>query len=76
MERPQALLSVAPFYVGSFVGLPFIDRPVLVETLVAAIVESCSNEDVSGIQRFKEIGSLAAKQAMKNINKKTFQQEK
>ena len=69
MERPQALLSVAPFYVGSILGLPFVDRPVLVQSLVAAIIESCSNQDVSGLQRYKEIDLLAAKQAVKNINK-------
>ena len=69
MERPQALLSVAPFYVGSFIGLPFVDRPVLVQSLVAAIIESCSNQEVSGLQRYKEIDLLAAKQAVKNINK-------
>eukprot|EP00798_Chlamydomonas_sp_ICE-L_P015492 gene15492-21576_t len=35
-ERPQALPSVIPFYVASKIGIPFIDEPVLLETLVGA----------------------------------------
>ena len=39
-ERPQALLSVLPFYALSALGLPFVDKPVLVETLVEAALAS------------------------------------
>ena len=37
-SRPQALPSVIPFYIGSAIGLPFVDRPVLLEDLSNAIL--------------------------------------
>jgi len=35
LERPQALPAVAAFIVGNAIGLPFIDKPVTVDTLAA-----------------------------------------
>eukprot|EP01041_Mallomonas_annulata_P013230 gene13230-27993_t len=57
-ERPQALFSVVPFAVASLF-LPFVDRPVKVDSLVKAMVVAISNENVNGIQRFKEIDQLS-----------------
>lgn len=63
LERPQALISVVPFYLGNLVGLPFVDRPVRVETLVNAAVFGMENDAVSGIQTFREMEALSAKAA-------------
>ena len=61
LERPQALVSVVPFYIGNLLGLPFVDRPVRVETLVNAAVYSVENESESGVQTFREMESFGAK---------------
>ena len=60
MSRPQALASVVPFYIGSAIGLPFVDRPVLLENLVSSMLAAISNENISGIQRYKEIDALSS----------------
>eukprot|EP01035_Chromulina_nebulosa_P020492 gene20492-26586_t len=58
-NRPQALLSVIPFYIGYFAGIPIIDRPVLIDDLADAIIKSIFDESVYGIKSFKEIDELA-----------------
>lgn len=59
LERPQALPSVLPFYIGSAIRIPFIDRPVLLSSLVKAMVTSLRDETVSGVQRFNDIDRLS-----------------
>lgn len=59
-ERPQALLSVIPFYIGSALGLPFVDRPVVLESLVQACMRCIEdNSSESGIKRWQDIERLA-----------------
>ena len=59
IERPQALPSVLPFYIGSAIRLPFVDRPVLLSSLVKAMVTSLRDESVTGVQRFNDIDRLS-----------------
>lgn len=59
-DRPLALPSVAAFYVANAVGLPFVDRPVSVDTLAAAAVRALSDEAVAGVQRYPQMEALAA----------------
>lgn len=61
LERPQALMSVVPFYIGNAVGLPFVDKPVRVETLVDAAIYSMETESISGIQTFREMETFSSK---------------
>lgn len=58
-ERPLALFSVLPFYIGSAIGLPFVDRPVLLESLVRAMITAIGDKNVQGVQRFKQIDNLS-----------------
>jgi len=58
-EKPIALLSVVPFYIGNKIGIPIVDRPVLVESLVDAIIASIEDSSVRGVQRYMEIDKLS-----------------
>ena len=52
--------AVAAFYVGNALGIPFVDRPVTVDTLAAAAVAAVGDASVSGIldyTRMEELGS-------------------
>jgi hypothetical protein len=64
-QRPAALLSVVPFYVASKLGVPFVDRPVLLEELTRAIVEGIKQPNVEGIQRYYDIDKLCEAKAAK-----------
>ncbi len=59
-ERPQALISVIPFYVAAAINVPFVDRPVLVSTLVTAAINSMLDEEISGIKSYKEMEALSS----------------
>eukprot|EP01038_Epipyxis_sp_PR26KG_P011834 gene11834-15836_t len=54
-DRPQAIASVIPLYIGSYIGLPFVDKPVMVDTLVNAILISVIDVNERGIKRFPEM---------------------
>ncbi|CAN0506740.1 unnamed protein product, partial [Ectocarpus sp. 8 AP-2014] len=58
-RRPGALLPVAAFQIGSRLGLPFIDRPVHVETLASAAVEALFDSSVRGVQDWRGMEKLA-----------------
>jgi uncharacterized protein YbjT (DUF2867 family) len=58
LDRPASYVPVGAFFVGNRVGLPFVDRPVTVQSLANAIVRSISRESVRGVQRYKEIDQL------------------
>jgi hypothetical protein len=60
-ERPQALPSVIPFYIGNWVGLPFVDKPVFLSTLVNSGLAAIENPQERGIKRFKEMEDLSKK---------------
>jgi nucleoside-diphosphate-sugar epimerase len=57
-DRPLSFLSVGAFFVGNAVGLPFMDRPVTVQALAAAIVNSIAG-NTSGVLRYMDIESIA-----------------
>ena len=58
-DRLASLPPVGAFFVGNKIGLPFVDKPVTVQSLASAIVSSLSNESVRGVQRYKEIEDLS-----------------
>ena len=60
-ERPQALLSVIPFFIGNIVFPSIIDKPVTVDDLVRAMMTTVIDGESRGVKRFKEIESLSAK---------------
>ena len=54
------VLPVIPvFNIASALGVPFIDKTVRVEDLGKAIVAGLVDAEVSGVQRFAQIESLA-----------------
>lgn len=57
---PGSALLAAPFYVGSALRIPIVDRPVEVDSLVNAMLSALRSEEVEGVQRFPEIDSLSA----------------
>eukprot|EP00752_Nemacystus_decipiens_P018397 g16500.t1 len=59
-KRPAALPAVAAFQIGSRVGLPFIDRPVNVETLATAAVEALFDSSIRGVQDWRSMENLAS----------------
>ena len=60
-ERPQGLLSAVPFYLANKIGIPFIDRPVRVDALAAAILRSMfEDETVRGLQNYRSIEALSS----------------
>jgi hypothetical protein len=58
LDKPASYVPVGAFFVGNKIGLPFVDRPVTVQSLANAIVRSISRESVRGVQRFTEIDEL------------------
>jgi nucleoside-diphosphate-sugar epimerase len=58
-RRPAALPAVAAFWAANALGVPFVDRPVSVDTLAAAAVAALSDASVSGIKGFREMEALA-----------------
>lgn len=59
LDRPASYAPVGAFFVGNKLGLPFVDRPVTVQSLANAVVKSISQEStVEGILRYPEIDSL------------------
>jgi len=59
LDRPASYAPVGAFFVGNKLGLPFVDRPVTVQSLANAIVKSISQDSkVEGILRYPEIDSL------------------
>lgn len=61
-ERPQALASVIPFYIGNSIGLPFIDKPVLVEDLSESAWNAIEINDEQGIFRYMDMERLVIKE--------------
>lgn len=58
-SRPGALPFVAAFALFNAVGVPFVDRPVTVDTVARAAVTSLADPSVSGILDYKRMESLA-----------------
>ena len=60
LSRPQALVSVVPFYVANAIGVPFVDRPVSLETLSSAAVYAVETASCQGIKTYREMDTMAA----------------
>jgi nucleoside-diphosphate-sugar epimerase len=60
-RRPQALVSVLPFYVASLIKVPFVDRPTPLDSLIDASISAIEDQNESGIKRFSDIDVLARK---------------
>ncbi|KAL3916596.1 MAG: hypothetical protein SGILL_005105 [Bacillariaceae sp.] len=58
LDRPASYVPVGAFFVGNRLGLPFVDRPVTVQSLANAIVRSLSRDEVEGVLRYPEIDAL------------------
>lgn len=58
MDRPASLPAVGTFTILNKIGLPFVDRPVTVDSLATAIVKSIGDSSVSGVQRYMNIDRL------------------
>jgi hypothetical protein len=58
MDRPTSYVPVGAFTVLNKVGLPFVDRPVTVQSVGAAIVAAMGQDSVKGVLRYKEIDAL------------------
>ena len=57
-------MTVTALVVGNALGLPFVDRPVTVDTLAAAAVQAVEDDTVSGVLDFREMERLAANAAL------------
>ena len=60
-RRPAALPAVAAFWAANAAGVPFVDRPVSVDTLAAAAVAALGDARVSGVKDFREMEALATR---------------
>ena len=58
IDRIASLPPVAAFVVGNKIGLPFVDRPVTVQSLANAAVRALGKDDVVGVQRYLQIDAL------------------
>jgi len=59
LEKPAALPAVFAFALGNAVGIPFVDRPVTVDTLARAAVRALSDGKTSGCLDYREMERLA-----------------
>ena len=59
LDRPASYLPVGAFFVGNRIGLPFVDRPVTVQSLANAIVRSISQPSVRNVLRYEQIDDLS-----------------
>ena len=57
-DRFASLPPVGAFFIGNKIGLPFVDRPVTVQSLSAAVVKAINDSNVKGVQRFEQIDEL------------------
>ena len=58
-EKLASLPAVTAFQIGNKIGLPGVDRPVLLDTLVKAIMKGVEDPSVEGIQNYKGMEALA-----------------
>ena len=58
-DRVAALPAVTAFQIGNALGLPGVDRPVLLDTLVKAVLQGIQDPSVEGIQDYKGMEALA-----------------
>jgi nucleoside-diphosphate-sugar epimerase len=58
-EKPAALPAVFLFVLGNAIGIPFVDRPVTVDTLARAAVRALADGKTSGCLDYREMERLA-----------------
>ena len=58
IEKVPSLPAVGAFFIGNRVGLPFVDRPVSVQSLSLAIFNAMEDENISGTLGYKDIDEL------------------
>jgi nucleoside-diphosphate-sugar epimerase len=58
LDRPASYAPVGAFFIGNRIGLPFVDRPVTVQSVANAVVRSFSRKTVEGVLRYPEIDEL------------------
>jgi len=58
LDRVASLPPVGAFFVGNRLGLPFVDRPVTVQSLSFAVVRAIGDGGVRGVQRYMDIDEL------------------
>ena len=59
-DKPAALPAVAAFTFGNLIGIPFVDKPVTVDTLAKAAVTALSDGTTSGVLDYREMERLSA----------------
>ena len=59
LDKVASLPATSAFFLGNRIGLPFVDRPVTVQALGSAMLKSISQENISGIQKFKDVDRLS-----------------
>jgi nucleoside-diphosphate-sugar epimerase len=59
-DKPAAMPAVGAFYVGNAIGLPFVDRPVTVDTLASAAVRCVEDGRSSGALDYRDMERLSA----------------
>ena len=59
-EKPAALPAVFAFALGNAIGIPFVDRPVTVDTLARAAVRALSDGETSGCLDYRDMERLAS----------------
>lgn len=60
MDRLASLPSVGAFALFNKIGLPFVDRPVAVQSLASAMIRAIGRESVKGVLRYPQIDELSA----------------
>jgi len=58
IEKVPSLPAVGAFIIGNRVGLPFVDRPVTVQSLSLAMLNAMEDENISGPLGFRDIDKL------------------
>ena len=58
-DKLDVLPIIPVFNFANFVGVPFVDKTVRVETLADAIVAGIEDDSIVGVQRFKEMEELS-----------------
>mmetsp|Transcript_123615 Transcript_123615/g.242522 ORF Transcript_123615/g.242522 Transcript_123615/m.242522 type:complete len:267 (-) Transcript_123615:144-944(-) len=59
-KHPEKVIAASPFYVGSALRIPIIDRPIQVEVLTDAMISAINSDDEEGVKRYMDFDRLAA----------------
>jgi hypothetical protein len=59
-DRPASFLPAGAFTLGNAIGLPFVDRPVTVQSLATAVVRAVNRPHLTGVQLYQDIDMLSS----------------